>query len=528
MIKYVLNSYKNSLLKFNDYLTNNGIINFNNFKIFMNDLSMKESEYFNEKSDFFKRILFSWKNNPTLKQSLFGLYKEENENYNKNKAIKNQYDKLKNVMNKSDLMIKKINYIKDMEINSRDEEYGKDLDKYFINRFVNEYNNDKYKGRIMYYKEKFNINIENNEGRKELNKIIINYIEGLQWNLFYFKGYLSWNWNYLYNYCPLISSIAKYDFQKNQNEIINNNIFQLTGEPLPPYILQSLIFPTFHLIPENYYKITEIIPEYYNYKEIFDNNGSPFPSQFIFKGPKISENKIIQELIQFDANEFPKTENYNKIKDTYGKEYLYKNNNEKSLYIHKRKNEIFKDKYNLNKTDIMFPSIEKINNYKYIEGFFNRNIGKNKIIQINSLFIYLTLDEKKYKKINKAIIEEIFKEKIISYGYPQIKIGILTGVYFNNKYYTKDAESSYLIDYEEMLKKDYEYIGLKILDIPILIEVVPLLLIDKDKIEFDYEFKYLIPLEITSLNKLNDIHREYLKNILKMYNLNEERRDKTG
>ena len=113
MIKYVLNSYKNSLLKFNDYLTNNGIINFNNFKIFMNDLSMKESEYFNEKSDFFKRILFSKKNNPTLKQSLFGLYKEENENYNKNKAIKNQYDKLKNVLNKSDLMIKKINYIKE-------------------------------------------------------------------------------------------------------------------------------------------------------------------------------------------------------------------------------------------------------------------------------------------------------------------------------------------------------------------------------------------------------------------------------
>ncbi len=73
-----------------------------------------------------------------------------------------------------------------------------------------------------------------------------------------------------------------------------------------------------------------------------------------------------------------------------------------------------------------------------------------------------------------------------------------------------------------MFKKDYEYIGLKILDISILIEVVPLLLIDKDKIQFDYEFKYLIPLEITSLNKLNDIHREYLKNILKMYNLNEE------
>ena len=48
-----------------------------------------------------------------------------------------------------------------------------------------------------------------------------------------------------------------------------------------------------------------------------------------------------------------------------------------------------------------------------------------------------------------------------------------------------------------MIKKDYEYIGLKILDLSILIEVVPLLFIGNDIIEFDYEYKYLIPLEIT-------------------------------
>ena len=73
-----------------------------------------------------------------------------------------------------------------------------------------------------------------------------------------------------------------------------------------------------------------------------------------------------------------------------------------------------------------------------------------------------------------------------------------------------------------MIKKDYEYIGLKILDLSILIEVVPLLFIGNDKIEFDYDYKYLIPLEITSVNKTNDIYREYLKNILKINNVNEE------
>ena len=323
VFEFVINSYKNSLIKFNDYLTNNGLINFSNFKIFMNDLSMKESEYFNEKSDFFKRILLSRKNNHIFNTSLFDIYKEEN-SLNKDNNIKvDKYERLKKIINKSDTLVKKINNINDMEIIKRDEEFGKDLNDFFINKFVEEYNNDKYKGKIMYYQEKFNIDIEDNEGKKELNKIILNYIEGLQWNLLYFKGYLSWNWNYLYNYCPLISNIAKFNFDKNQNEIINNNIFQLKGEPIPPYILQCLIFPSFDLIPVNYHKIKEIIPEYYSFKKKFDNDGSPFPSQYIVTCPKISGNKTIQDLIQFDSIEFSKTENYTKIKESYGKEYLY-------------------------------------------------------------------------------------------------------------------------------------------------------------------------------------------------------------
>ena len=426
VFELVLNSYKNSIQKFSDYLTNNGIINFNNFKIFIYELSLREPEYLNTKYDLFKRVIISRKNNLMEKSSLYEIYKEENIN---NKETKEKYEQLKKTMNKSDSFSKKINSALDIEILSKDKEYGNEYNEFFFHRFVEEYNNNRYKGIILYYKEKFDINIEENEGQKELNKIIINYLEGLQWNLFYFKGLLSWNWNYLYNYCPLISNIAKFNFDKNQNEIINNNIFQLKGEPIPPYILQCLIFPSFDLIPVNYHKIKEIIPEYYSFKKKFDNDGFPFPSQYIVTCPKISGNKTIQDLIQFDSIEFSKTENYTKIKESYGKEYLSNISNEKSLYIHKRKNEIFEEKYDINKTDILFPSIEKIKNYKYIEGYFNRCIGKNKIIQINSLFIYISLDEKKYKKINKIIIDEILKEKIISYGYPHLKIGYLTGIF---------------------------------------------------------------------------------------------------
>ena len=522
VFEFVINSYKNSIIKFNDYLTNDGKINFINFKIFISELSLRESEYLNTKCEQFNRVINSRKNNIIFKTSLLEIYKDEK---SCSKNISDKYEKLKNVMNSSDKLIKKINNVNDMDIIKRDNEYGEELKDYFFNKFVEEYNNDKYKGKVMYYKEKFDIDIEDSEGKKELNEIIFRYIEGLQWNLLYFKGYLSWNWNYKYNYCPLISNISKYDFLKDQSEIIINNLFKLTGEPLPPYILHCLIFPSFDLIPKNYYEIKNIIPDYYKYEKIFDNNGSPFPSQIIITCPKVNGNKMIQDLIKFDKAEFQNCENYCKIKEVYGKEFIYNKNVIKSEYVRTRKNEIFHEKYILNKTNEMFPSIESINNYKYIEGYFNRNVGKNKIIQINSLFIYVYLDEKKYKKITKILIDEIFKEKIISYGYPQIKIGILTGVYYNNKYYSKDEESKclkespYLTDYEDLIKKDYEFIGLKILDLSCLIEVVPLLFTDVGKFEFDYGYKYLIPLQITSLNILNDAHRKYLKNILKMNNI---------
>jgi hypothetical protein len=240
--------------------------------------------------------------------------------------------------------------------------------------------------------------------------------------------------------------------------------------------------------------------------------------------PKIKGNDI-EKLIEFDKSEFEKTPNYNLIKEIYGKEYIYNDNNNKLEYHHKRNNEIFNENYEIEKVDIMFPSLESIANYKYIEGYFNRNIGGNKIVQINSLFISISLDEKKYKKINKIIIDNIFKEKIISYGYPLIKLGVLNGLYYNNKFYTFNNETnnlkeeSYQFDYEEQIRKDYEYVGLKILELSCLIEVIPIIFIDNGMYIFDYDYKYLVPLEITSLNIMNNLHQEFLKKSLKVNNI---------
>ena len=165
VFEFLINSYTNSINKCDDYLTNNGIINFNNFKIFINELSLRESEYLDLKYDFFKRVFYSRKNNKS-NTSLIEIYKEESIS---NKNISNNYEQLKNEMNSNDnKLIKKIINIIDKSIMSGDSEYGLDLNEYFFHKFVQTYNNDKFKGKILYYEKKFYIDIEEKKRKRRV------------------------------------------------------------------------------------------------------------------------------------------------------------------------------------------------------------------------------------------------------------------------------------------------------------------------------------------------------------------------
>ena len=54
-----------------------------------------------------------------------------------------------------------------------------------------------------YYKEKFNWGLESDREMRELTE---NYVQGLQWVLFYYyRGVVSWPWFYRYHYSPMIS-----------------------------------------------------------------------------------------------------------------------------------------------------------------------------------------------------------------------------------------------------------------------------------------------------------------------------------
>ena len=244
-------------------------------------------------------------------------------------------------MNSNYNFINKINNIINLTIWKYDKENKIKYDETFINKFKKIYKKNKYDAEKMYYKEKFNLDIKKEKDKEKLNNIIINYLAGLQWNLYYYKGNLNWNYNYKYYYSPLILSLNKFNCNDNSKNIVDNiyenNIEKdKEGEPLPPYILQCLIFPydinSNKLIQPSYKKIADIIPEYYNFKICIDNNGFYFPSQTTVILPKIEGKETIKKLIEFDKNNFEKTDDYKSIKDKYGKNILYNKVNQRIEY----------------------------------------------------------------------------------------------------------------------------------------------------------------------------------------------------
>lgn len=61
-----------------------------------------------------------------------------------------------------------------------------------------------------YYKGKFEWGLEN---ESEMRKLAENYVQGLQWVLFYYyRGVASWPWFYGYHYSPMISGQSPYSF----------------------------------------------------------------------------------------------------------------------------------------------------------------------------------------------------------------------------------------------------------------------------------------------------------------------------
>jgi len=130
-----------------------------------------------------------WKN---LREMLDKLSKMELDNLKKEYSIRNRIQKhQKNMKIDKDKMLDR--EISMIPINNRDiEMYINPYGEYWENR---------------YYKELF----ETERNEENLEKICMNYLEGLEWNMkYYSSGCYNWKWKYKYHYPPLFIDLLKY------------------------------------------------------------------------------------------------------------------------------------------------------------------------------------------------------------------------------------------------------------------------------------------------------------------------------
>jgi len=143
-----------------------------------------------------------------------------------------------------------------------------------------------------YYEEKFEWTPENKED--ELRKLCENYVQGLQWVLYYYyRGIASWPWFYRYHYSPMIS-----DIMKGLNADLN---FKL-GQPFKPFEQLMGVLPdrSKKIVPTVYWELMtdekSPIVDFYPRDFELDMNGKKMDWEAVVKIPFIDEDRLLTAM----------------------------------------------------------------------------------------------------------------------------------------------------------------------------------------------------------------------------------------
>lgn len=224
-----------------------------------------------------------------------------------------------------------------------DEEEEEDESQLAINRLVKKYDNSEvqdvtaaeaqaqyevlYQQKFQewkdkYYAEKFpEWTPETKEA--ELTKLCENYVQGLQWVLFYYyRGICSWPWFYQYHYSPLISDVIK-----GLGADLN---FKL-GQPFKPFEQLMGVLPdrSKSIVPTVYWdlmtKSESPIIDFYPRDFELDMNGKKMDWEAVIKIPFIDEKRLLDAMAtkneQLSDDEKGRNGFDVPIKFTYSSEY---------------------------------------------------------------------------------------------------------------------------------------------------------------------------------------------------------------
>ena len=409
--------------------------------------------------------------------------------------------------------------------NEEDNEDPNDINRIFMEQISKLKNSKEVKE--FYYKEKLNIDLKEEKGIKEREKIFYKYMEGLQWILYYYYNSIkSWKWFYPYHYAPMISDYSEINIDKS----IFKNIYDIfdndKSEPFNPY--QSLLFilpkESFNLLPQCYQQIPQLLKEYFPDKIDIDYNGKIAEYESLLLLPVLDEEKMLEtekncrKLTQEEEKE-----------NKWGTSYLFNKNDSQNnninfigYDIYQKKDNIKNTKsneYGIAKCDFSFPTLKTID-YDYqlinVKQYFGRTYTMTKQI---SLYTKLT------EKINKNKIYWFLKYKTIFIDYPFKAFGELIGFIYNYTY--NYLSGDYLIfdnkfiltnKQVESIRYYYEKRGIILEHPEILCDVNKLKKIENNNGEITSTFEQnyyvnLIPFEITSLNTTCKDFQMFMKTV---------------
>lgn len=144
-----------------------------------------------------------------------------------------------------------------------------------------------------YYAEKFPEWTPENKDA-ELTKLCENYVQGLQWVLYYYyRGICSWPWFYQYHYSPLISDVIKG---------LNADLDFKLGQPFKPFEQLMGVLPdrSKKIVPTVYWDLMmnpdSPIKDFYPRDFELDMNGKKMDWEAVVKIPFIDEKRLLDAM----------------------------------------------------------------------------------------------------------------------------------------------------------------------------------------------------------------------------------------
>lgn len=172
--------------------------------------------------------------------------------------------------------------------------------------FVKQYQTDANEAKRQYYMAKLDMDVAQPKGKKDLQRLLYRYLEGMQWVLFYYyKGAQHWRWYYPYHYAPMISDLGTdivdyfLDGQKTITHFRTDTNCSANPKPYTPFQQLLCIFPVKSLrqfLPAGYSEIAEgSLKEFFPDDFDIDLNGRTLPWEACILIPFADEELFLEQ-----------------------------------------------------------------------------------------------------------------------------------------------------------------------------------------------------------------------------------------